>query len=374
MKIKKIIGLEIGALVVLGLVVAGILSYRAALVRLQTEIEAYIGDGAEVGEIKVGFRSVEIFDLRIPRGKNWPNVDQLRARRIEVVPNFRSLLKGRIEAGKIRVYEPYLSVVRTRSGAVRVCPTILEAPARDTPPIRMKSIVITGAHMDVFDYSVGARPVVIKTTHANISLSNVVYPRYNSRIHVRTTARIQGKDATGTVEITGWMVVSTMDSELQTTLRGVDLTSFQPYLSQSAGDATIKQGTMDLNLKTLIKDNVLNARGDITWVNLEFEKTRGVQKFMGVPVAALLHLMKDQTGRINLDFVAEERIDDPNFKVQAALARAIRKTLSDRIGVDFSSPVKDVTTSVGNVADSVSDTLRHVSEKAGKTLENLLNR
>lgn len=103
---------------------------RLAVGHLQREIESALGPRASVGDLQADWRGVELRDLRLRAEAGWPAEDELRARRVRVEPELRSVWRGDWRIARIEVEGAYLSLLRTREGRLRLLPGLLETPAR----------------------------------------------------------------------------------------------------------------------------------------------------------------------------------------------------------------------------------------------------
>lgn len=367
-RIKRIILIEVVLIVALAVVVGAAVGWRAALNRIKNEVANYLGGGTEIGEIEVTMKSVVLHDLRIPGGEGWPAENQLTTDRIEIFPNVKQLLKGKIEVGTIIVDEAYISVVRTKSGRLRIVPTVLEAPPPDIPPIKMKLVQVRKSKGEVFDYSVeGKKPAKMYLHAVYADTRELVYPDYNTKTFLTTRGVVDGKQTDGHFEIDGWLVPSTYACDLQVELDGIDLVALEPWM-RASGDAKIEKGTFDLNMHAVVKKKVLTADGTAALVNVELERGSRKQKLYGVPAVALIKFMQNHNGRINLTFAVEENIDDPDFKVHAVIARALRATIQKNIGIDVAAPIE----MVGDQSDTV-EHVEGVLKQAGSDLSDAAN-
>ena len=86
--------LTLGAIVLLALVLLGFVGLNVAVHQLRSAIETALGPRASVGAINAGWTGVEVLELRIKGSAGWPADDELRARRVHVRPDLRSLFGG----------------------------------------------------------------------------------------------------------------------------------------------------------------------------------------------------------------------------------------------------------------------------------------
>src|SRR6266478_7582567 len=118
------------ALVVLAvLIVGGIVGFRVAVGVLKGKVAEALGPESEIADIRVGWASVDVRDLRIKGPRGWPAADTLRAERVVIVPSLCSVLSRQIGVRSITIFKPYLSALRTQDGQLQVVPSLLPGTA-----------------------------------------------------------------------------------------------------------------------------------------------------------------------------------------------------------------------------------------------------
>ena len=69
-----------------------------AALALKGKVEQALGPNSEVAEVRVSWSAVEVLGVRVraarPLRHGWPAEDELRARRIVIVPELRELLSS----------------------------------------------------------------------------------------------------------------------------------------------------------------------------------------------------------------------------------------------------------------------------------------
>src|SRR5439155_15948496 len=98
------------ALVVLVVLIAGgIIGFRVAVGVLKGKVVEALGSDSEIKDIRVGWASVDVGELRIKGPRGWPVADTLRAEPVVIVPSLRSVLSRQIGVQSITIVRPYLS-------------------------------------------------------------------------------------------------------------------------------------------------------------------------------------------------------------------------------------------------------------------------
>lgn len=352
------------AIVIVVLAVLGVGAFQLALHMLRSQVEAALGPRGEVASVEVRLDAVVLHEVRIRAQRDgdapWPADDELRAQRVEVVPQLRDLLSARVRIARITVEGAYLSMLRTRQGGLRVLPALLETgSAADTdgsmPPVHVARIELRDGALDFFDASVRRTPHRLALTALNADIGPIDLPALDSATTLAVDGTVKGPRQDGRLALNGEVVLATRDATLEFSLRGVDLVAFQPYLIQAA-ETGVKRGTMDLDIRPVVAEKRLKAPGTLTLTGLELASGN---TFMGMPRAAVVGLMKDRNERISVDFTLEGRIDDPKFSLNEGFATRVTSAMAESLGVSLGGLVRGV----GNAGSSV---VKGVGEAVGK--------
>lgn len=353
------------------LLLMALAAYQVAVHRLQTGILQALGPHASVGAMDLGWRAIELRDLRLRASRQgWPDEDELRAARIQLIPDLRSVLKGRWRIQRITIEGARVSVLRTRQGQLRVLPAWLESsgaggdgpmpvstpattPASASPltpidaslpEIHIEQVLLQGAQIAFFDASVRRPPHRLLLDQVDARIGPVALPALDRPVHIDLRAQLRGPHRDGDVSVQGEVTPSTRDARVDTRLRGVDLIALQPYLLK-LNDGGVRRGTLDLRLDATVQGQHLRAPGHMTLIDLELGDARGVLgSIAGVPRRAVLAAMS-KDGRIELDFTLDGRLDDPAFSLNEQLAMRTAAGLADALGVSLSG----IAEGVGNV-------------------------
>jgi hypothetical protein len=118
-------------------------------------------------------------------------------------------------------------------------------------------------------------------------------------------------------------------------MKNVELVSLQPYLVKK-GDARVNQGTLDLNLKSEVRNNQLHGIGNMVFKNLEFAPSQSyLDRFMGLPRSTVINFLKDHNNAIDMDFTLSGDIRQPNFSLNETLATRIATGMAAQLGVSL---------------------------------------
>ena len=315
--------------------------------QLQQRIAGALGPRATLDATALAWNGVELRGLRIAAARGWPASDELRASRVLVVPDLRSLwavaFGGPWRVRRIEIDGGYLSLHRTRDGTLRVLPSLLGKPASgDAPAVVIGELRLDGAALDFHDSSV--RP---GSTHRlrldplDATVGPLHLPALDVAVEIDIAAVLKGPRHDGRLELRGEVVPSTRDAKLEARARGVDLVALQPYLLR-INDSGVKTGRLDLKLDATVRRMRLNAPGTVTLTDLELAGGNGVLGTLaGVPRQAVLAAMS-RDGRIEVRFTLDGRLDDPAFSINDSFATRVASGLAETLGVSVGGVVEGV--------------------------------
>jgi len=333
-----------GVLVVLG-------GLRLASRQLQSRIESALGPRASVGAIEAGWTGIEVLDLRIKGAPGWPGEDELRARRVRIVPDLRSLLGGPWRIATVRVEGGYASALRTRDGKMKLVPSLLDARSAEPgstkheqqgatamPLLEIGGVELVAAQVDFFDASVRQPALQLRIAELDAVVGPLELPTLDKATRIKLEGVFKGPQRDGRIAIDGHYTPVTRDAALHARFSGVDMVALQPYLLK-VSEAGVRRGSLDLDVQATVLRNKLRAPGKLTLTNLELTSDGALGTFAGVPRKAVLAAMT-QEGRLEVHFTLEGRLDDPSFSLNENFATRIASGLAESLGVSLSGMVK----------------------------------
>jgi len=364
------------ALAALTVLVFGVVvGFRVAVGILKDRVVEALGPGSEVKSIRVGWSGVEIRELRIKGGGQWPAAYALRAERVTLVPSLCSFLSAQNRIRSITIVRPYLSFYRTREGKLLVIPGLLSHKGRGetpsapgaSPTVLIGSIMLEDGVLELFDASV-ARPLLkIRLEGIRASLHDMAVPTLKGRSSFELTGVVKGPRRDGNADIRGWAEITTKDSSVKVKLRSVDMVALQPYLSKK-NETKVQGGTLDLDLQSDIRNKMLKAPGKITISDLELAPAKGMfGSFMGVPRDAVVAFLKDKGGRITLDFVLEGDIGSPRFSLNETLSQRLAFSMADALKVSITG----VARGAASLGEKGVETAGEVAKGVGGAIQTL---
>jgi hypothetical protein len=372
----------------------GLVALRTTLAWLRTHVAGALGPGAEIGALDVQLRTLAVTGLRLPGGADgWPAPHALRAERVEIAPSVRTLFSDRVHVRSIDVEQPYVSMLRTRDGLLRVVPTLVErlqeapdveqavaeAAVRAAEPeamaeaaprsVAVDEIRVRGGEVEVFDATVRTPPWRIRLTEVDASVGPIVGPPLSGRESLEIRSTIDGPGGDGAVSIDGWIDAASRDLALTVRMRSVDLRAFEPYMTRMGG-VRVTGGSFDLDLRPTVKARRLTAPGRLVLRDLALAGGRASDRVLGVPRDLLLRAMAARNGHIELDFRLEGDVDDPRFSLNDSLATEMATGLVGVLGIDLPGLAEGI----GEAGGSALEGAGKVGRSVGSALKGMLNR
>jgi hypothetical protein len=129
---------------------------------------------------------------------------------------------------------------------------------------------------------------------------------------------------TGPIEITGKInpLSQSAATELQVTLRDVDLTPESPYAGKYLG-YRLNHGKLGLKVDYQVTNRRLKAKNILTIDNLTLGQKVRSPDATKLPVRLAVAILKDRNGRIELDVPIEGNLDDPTFHYGRAIVHVL---------------------------------------------------
>lgn len=337
-----------GAAVLAAVAVTAFVVFRLAVGQMRSGIEQALGPRASVGSVSVGWSGIVLTELRVRAERpRWPAEDELRASRVQVVPELASLFSGAWRVRQIKVEGAYLSVLRRRNGSLQVVPGLVRQPrtAASTPESRSEvhigSIVLEDASVDFFDASVRQPAHRMRFEQLDVDIQDLALPRLDEPLKINLQGVFKGQRRDGDLRIFGEVTPATRDGEISARLANVDLVALEPYLLK-VNESGVRRGTLDLTLDAHVARQQLRAPGVLVLKDLELGTGGGMLgTFAGVPRQAVLASLS-RDGRIELQFTLEGRLDDPRFSLNEALALRVAAGLAESLGVSLGGVVEGV--------------------------------
>jgi hypothetical protein len=322
-----------------------VVGYRVGVRLLQDRIVDALGRGSKIAEVKVNWFSLDVLGVSIVAPKDWPTGRTLRAERVKIIPNLRTLLTDQIHISSIVFERPYVSVFRT-SEQWGIFPGLTEGrdpktnsdgEGSNSSPhtVTISKIELQDGVVDLFDATVSRPPLKTRLEGIDAIIRDVVAPSLKTTTHFELAAIVKGIKRDGRAKVSGWVGPARRDSSSQIMLHAVDLVSLQPYLVK-LGEAQVRKGALDLRLNSEVRANRLDGKGKIVIRELDFGPSRGyLETFMGIPRSAIINFLKNNENAIDVDFVLTGDTSNPRFSINEAIATRVAMAMAAELGVSI---------------------------------------
>jgi uncharacterized protein involved in outer membrane biogenesis len=347
---------------------------------VQREVKARVVDAlAPLGtaeSIDVGFSAITLHRVRLSAPKDWPTPDALTADEITMTPDVRDLLAHRMHLRSVVVRGFNLALVRTAGGKLEILPKLRQsmseashaaseasAAVSNRPPLPAEKLIDHVAFADgqfiFYDEAISKPPYKVVISDASANVDHIHLPDLTEPTSLSMKGAIKGPSHTGSVTFDGWMKIASKDSQTTTTLRGVDVTTLDPYLLKKAGAKTqIKGGTLDLNLQATVTSYHIHAPGTVTLHHLQLAETDDpLDTFMQIPTRAAVAALKQHGDDITLHFTIDGNLRDPKFKLNESVMTELRANLAKALGVSAEGVAKGAGETVKGLGNALKNLL-----------------
>jgi hypothetical protein len=371
---KRVIVGVVAVIIVLAVVALGGLYY------VQREVKARVtealGPLGRAEQIDVGLRSVELTNVRLIAPKDWPTPDTLRAAHITLVPDLHDLhdvlTRRRVHMREVVVSDFTLAALRKPNGTIEILPNLRQSVSNPQPSASapgapgprpteklIDQVRFEHGTFDFYDQMVSQPPYKVSVTDANATVDHIRLPELTEPTSVAVTGAIKGPEHTGTVAFHGWLKIENKDSQLTTTLRGVDIVMLDPYLLKKTGaKARVTGGTLDLNVESTVRDYHIHAPGMLTLHHLRLQESDNpLDTFLSIPTRAAVAALKNHGDEITLHFVLDGNLRDPKFKLNESLMTELRANFAKALGVSAEGVAKGAGETVKGLGNALKNLL-----------------
>ena len=336
-----------GIVLLLVVVVVGGMHYAARSIK--QSIEEALGPEGQAAEIAVRLTSIELVDIRIAAPKGWPTDTALRAKRVVIVPDLRQLMSDHVEVTRIDVEGGYLSAFRPPAGGgLRVLPSIAERAKkrkRDSEGRRgatVGTVALSGTVIEVFDAATVGKPTKLRIDAVKGTIKDIRVPELDVRTRIALAGTIKGPSHSGTIAMDGWTHIAAKAAEMSTRVKDVDLALFEPYLVTKLKSG-VDAGTFNLDLKSKVQKNVVDASGTLTVVAVKLRAADNpLQALAGITRRAAIGALEDDYGQITVPFEVHGNLDDPTFSLAGETRLKTGIAVAKALGLSFEGVVRAV--------------------------------
>lgn len=267
------------------------------------QVERALGPHAKVDELALLTSQLALRGVRVDKPDGaWPAEAQLAVDDLTVDLALSALATEPRTIPKATLSGLYLAIVRRADGSTHVLPDLTEGEAEakaastDRTPvsIHIDDLELRDATLEFVDESMKER-ARIKLSHLSGHIHNLQLPGLEGKTGIELDGKVPGPRTTGTLELSGSIALSDLDSKTTLRMRGLDLAVFEPYLVK-AMDTGVEHGTFDLRLAPRIHDRSVTAPGHIEIHGLTLAPSqRPGGSFLDMPRAAVVKALEGRT-------------------------------------------------------------------------------
>ena len=238
------------------------------------------------------------------------------------------LAKQTLNLEKVIFEQPYLRLTIKKDGNTNISELIIPQPKTsgdsESAPmlVNIGKIELKQGYSDFADYSL-ILPFVTEIKALNGSIDSISSDQQKPAKLV-----LQGKVFDlALVDIKGDYQLKNGDSDITLSFTHMPLPLITPYMAEFAG-YTIEKGQMALDLKYTIKKGELQAQNKIYIDQLTLGDHVANPHASSLPLHLAIALLKDSSGKINLDFPVSGSLNDPHFSFESFIADAFSNLIT----------------------------------------------
>jgi hypothetical protein len=232
---------------------------------------------------------------------------------------------------------PYF-LIETDSKGTIVNPVLPKKAEQETPspPLFIQQITIENGSLDYLNGKIASPPFPTGVKNIQLEFQEISIPFTNDFSPYSLKADIPGKLRKGILQSKGTIRLRNMDTECTLTLKGLDITGIKPYF-QRKGDVDVTRGLLDIDMTVKISDRKIYAPGRAVLKDLQFRSGAGAgQKFLSLPLHAVLSFLKDNNNHIVFDFILEGDLSNPKYNVRRNFVEKITFGIAEKLGLSVS--------------------------------------
>lgn len=187
------------------------------------------------------------------------------------------------------------------------------------PQITIGRVVIKDARADVMDHSV--KPEFVTSLRDFGGTISGLSSDELSRADVDLKGTLDGVApfvVSGTINPLG----SEAFTDIRVDFRGIELPAFTPYSGRYLG-YTIGKGKVTLDLSYRLSSRVLEAENKLTFDQFYLGDNVESPDAVSLPLKLALALLRDRSGKIDIDLPIRGNLDDPDFRYGSLVWKAV---------------------------------------------------
>jgi hypothetical protein len=199
--------------------------------------------------------------------------------------------------------------------------------------VHFKNSTLSKGEFDYVDEKISHRPHTVKIRDIELRMDSFAIPFEDVVSSYDVAGKVSGKQGAGLLRINGKTSFKTKDGNAKISLQNLDIALLKPYIEKK-GDAEVIRGTLDLKMSLSVAKRRVYAPTQTVIRDLQFAPGRHLgDRFMGVPRAAVVKMLKTSRDEISLDFVVEGSLDNPKFSFQESLIKRFAIGLAEKMGL-----------------------------------------
>jgi hypothetical protein len=330
----------VGILVVL--FIGGYLVLTFYAVKLvQPRLQKVMGPGLTLEEIRLRttYLSARGIQYEDPHSKQR----FFQAEEIRVYPSLLSLLEDSLHIKEVTVFQPSFFLYRSREGQL-AGPWVTtreegggkeisregEKEGGEAVEVQIDRVRIEKGSIDFEDRKVGDPPSRLKWGDLDFEIRDIRYPLASLHSPVTLNGKMKGKAQDGSITLRGWIDVETLDMETSLEIRGIEVKTFEPYYRKRVS-AEIESGTLDMNTRIAVKENRLDAPGELDLINLRIKEGGGT--VLWIPAKTLVSLLEKKGHQLKAKFHVKGNVGNPRFSLQETFLTQVAISLAQALGI-----------------------------------------
>ena len=213
-------------------------------------------------------------------------------------------------------------------------PTNLIASAQATlPKITLATLSLTNIHLDYLDRSL--QPAVVLSVDDLGGTITGISTEDLSRADLQLSGKV-GKAAP--MEVTGKINLLAKNdyTDVKVQFKGIELLPTSPYAGKFLGYRLTK-GKLSLDVHYQLADGKLKGQNLVTLDQLTLGQRVESPDALKLPIKLGLAILKDRSGRIELDVPVEGSLADPEFRLGRVITRALLNVFTKIVTSPFSA-------------------------------------
>ncbi len=229
---------------------------------------------------------------------------------------------------------PKSNAVQTAKGQPRFAiPTNLLASAEMLPRIKIGSIVFSNAQLNYVDRSLKPN-VALVVSKVTGSISGLASEEL-ARADIHLTGQV---DNTAPMEITGKInpLSKKEYTDVKVIFRGIELVPTSPYAGKFIG-YRLSKGKLSLDLHYHLAEGRLKGENVVSLDQLTLGEKVESPDATTLPVKLGIAILKDRSGKIDLDVPVEGSLSDPEFRLGKVITRALVNVITKIVTSPFAA-------------------------------------